>query len=142
MGGGWGHVCVNIAKEHPHLQFVVKDLPAMVRGGKKMISEIAGNDESIITRITFKRYNFITHKNKPDDADIYMFRFVMHDWSDKYVIRILKNIVPNMKTDAHILIMDYLIDEPDEVPLVIERLERFVNACIQVTMIIALTVAF
>lgn len=104
-----------------------------------MISEIAGNDESIITRITFKKYNFIMHRNKPDDADIYMFRFVMHDWSDKYVIRILKNIVPNMKTDAHILIMDYLIGEPDKNLLVIERLERFVDACIQVTMTVALT---
>lgn len=147
MGGGWGHVCVDIAMGLPHTdrkdlpEFVVKDLQKMIINGEKQLPETAGKIQPIIDSIAFKEYNFINDPNEPDQADIYMFRFVMHDWSDSRVVTILNNIVPNMKSTAHILIMDYIIPKPDMFPLVVERLKRFVNAHILATMIVALTVA-
>lgn len=140
MGGGWGHVCACIAKDHDKLQFVVKDLPAMVAGGQQMIDGIAHEVSDGSKRIKFETYDFIKGKNKPDNASVYMFRFVMHDWSDPYVIKILQNIVPSMDKGAHIMIMDYIVVDhgkcvPDStskksesaIPLVVERLERFVQ---------------
>ncbi|KAL6822032.1 S-adenosyl-L-methionine-dependent methyltransferase [Trichoderma sp. SZMC 28015] len=130
MGGGWGHVCVNIAKAIPHAnrhdlpQFVVKDLQKMIDNGLDQRPETAEHDQAIIDSISFEKYNFIEDINQSDSADIYMFRFVMHDWSDSRVITILKNIVLNMGKDAHIFIMDYIIPTQHVFPLVVERLKR------------------
>lgn len=147
MGGGWGHVCVNIAKAIPHAdrhdlpQFVVKDLQKMINNGLDQRPETAEHDQAIIDSISFEKYNFIEDINQSDSADIYMFRFVMHDWSDSRVITILKNIVLNMGKDAHIFIMDYIIPTQHVFPLVVERLKRFVNAHILATMSVTLTFA-
>lgn len=149
MGGGWGDVCISIADAlfhtdqppDPFPNFVVKDLDRMIINGLGHVEEsnLAG---SIKKNITFKKYNFIDDgDNDKDDADIYMFRFVMHDWSDSRVITILKHIVPNMKSTARILIMDYIIPTQHVFPLVVERLKRFVNAHILATMIVTLTFA-
>lgn len=145
MGGGWGDVCICIAKallkaSKPLPQFVVVDLDTMAGIGEEQLknSEL---DDTIKSSITFEQYDFIHGKNREDKADIYMFRFVMHDWSDSYVITILNKIVPNMKDDARILIMDYILPEPNAFPLVVERLKRFVNPYLQATIIPALTAA-
>lgn len=144
MGGGWGDVCISIAKDlleasTPLPQFVVADLERMITNGKEQLKQ-SKLDEKIKEKITFERYNFIDDIYQPDDADIYMFRFVMHDWSDSRVITILNNIVFNMKKDACILIMDYIIPKQHVFPLVVERLKRFVNTHILAMMIVALTV--
>ncbi|OPB46033.1 hypothetical protein A0O28_0061530 [Trichoderma guizhouense] len=128
MGGGWGDVCISIAKalleaSKPLPQFVVADLDTMADIGEKQLRK-SKLDDRIKSSITFERYDFIQGKNREDNADIYMFRFVMHDWSDSYVITILNKIVPNMKDDARILIMDYILPEPNVFPLVVERLKR------------------
>ncbi|KAL7796186.1 S-adenosyl-L-methionine-dependent methyltransferase [Trichoderma afarasin] len=130
MGGGWGDVCISIAKalqsknkDKPLPIFVVKDLGRMTINGQDQL-KISDLHASIKDSITFEPYDFIQEKNKEDNADIYMFRFVMHDWSDSRVITILNNIVPNMKSTARIHIMDYIIPKPDAFPLVVERLKR------------------
>ncbi|KAJ4860023.1 o-methyltransferase domain-containing protein [Trichoderma breve] len=132
MGGGWGDVCISIADALFHTdqlpdsfpKFVVKDLDRMIINGPDHV-ETSNLDGSIKKNITFEKYNFIDDgENEKDEADIYMFRFVMHDWSDSRVITILKNIVPNMKKDALILIMDYIIPKSNVFPLVVERLKR------------------
>ncbi|QYS99421.1 Methyltransf_2 domain-containing protein [Trichoderma simmonsii] len=128
MGGGWGDVCISIAKDllkasKPLPQFVVADLERMITNGRDQLKQ-SKLDKKIKKKITFEKYNFIDEINQPDNADIYMFRFVMHDWSDSRVITILNNIVFNMKKDACILIMDYIIPKQDVFPLVVERLKR------------------
>lgn len=145
MGGGWGDVCISIAKalleaSQPLPQFVVADLDTMAGIGEEQLKN-SKLDDRIKNSIKFERYDFIQGKNREDKADIYMFRFVMHDWSDSYVITILNKIVANMRDDARILIMDYIVPKPNDFPLVVERLKRFVSAHIQATIITALTIA-
>ncbi|PKK44420.1 hypothetical protein CI102_11386, partial [Trichoderma harzianum] len=130
MGGGWGDVCISIAealqdtdKDKPLPKFVVKDLRRMINNGQNQLNT-SDLHESIKSSITFEQYDFIRDRNREDNADIYMFRFVMHDWSDSRVVTILNNVVPYMKSTAHILIMDYIIPKPDMFPLVVERLKR------------------
>jgi hypothetical protein len=38
-------------------------------------------------------------------------RWVLHDWSDKYAVRILQNLVPVMKTGTRVLFFEYVLDE-------------------------------
>src|SRR4051812_21555044 len=55
------------------------------------------------------------------DADVYLFRHILHDWSDKYAIKILQNIVPVMKNGARVIAADFLMLEATTGPLWKER---------------------
>ncbi|KPM36797.1 hypothetical protein AK830_g9769 [Neonectria ditissima] len=123
MGGCYGHVSVAIAKKHPRLRFIVQDLPEVALAGRDTLQSTAEGDASIMSRVTFLGHSFL-EPQPVTDADVYMFRFVIHDWSDKYVIRILGNIRSAMKQSARIIIMDYLLAPSGSVPKVVERLER------------------
>ena len=47
-------------------------------------------------------------------ADIYFTRWILHDWSDKYVIRISKFLVPAMKDGSKVVLFEWLVqDGPD-----------------------------
>lgn len=48
-------------------------------------------------------------------ADVYFFRAVLHNWSDKYAVRILQNIVPALRPGSKVVIQDSVIPEPENV---------------------------
>lgn len=47
-------------------------------------------------------------------ADVYYSRWMLHDWSDKYAIRILTSLIPTIKVGARILLSEYIMPEPGE----------------------------
>lgn len=112
-----------IAKKHPRLRFIVQDLPKIASAGRDALQKTTEGDESVASRITLMGHNFL-EPQPVTDADVYMFRFVVHDWPDKYVVRILRNIRPAMKDSSRIIIMDYLLAASDTVPNIVGRLER------------------
>lgn len=67
-------------------------------------------------RIQFMPYDFLT-KQPVKDADVYFFRWIFHNWSDKYCIQILRNLVPALKKGAKILINDNVLPEPGVLPM-------------------------
>lgn len=50
------------------------------------------------------------------NADIYFFRWIFHNWSDKYCIQILRNQIPALKKVARIVINDNVLLEPGTLP--------------------------
>ena len=46
---------------------------------------------------------------------------MLHDWSDKYAIRILQALRPALKSDARVLIMEQVLPEPGTIPLFTEK---------------------
>lgn len=93
----------------------------MIAGIEKARSN--GRWSEFSPNISFMAHDFLTPQPVLE-ADIFMFRFVMHDWSDKYAVRILQNLLPAMKQSTRILIMDFLLGVPGVIPKVTERLER------------------
>jgi len=72
-------------------------------------------------------------QQRPLEVDLFMFRFVMHDWPDEAVVKILQSLLPAMRKhdtrnptrQCRVLVMDYLLsDKPSEQPGMAERLER------------------
>lgn len=49
-------------------------------------------------------------------ADVYFFRAIFHNWSHKYALEILRNLVPALKPGAKIVMADYIIPSPDKMP--------------------------
>lgn len=62
-------------------------------------------------RVSFMAHNFLTEQ-PTHGADVYFFRWIFHNWSDKYCIQILKNLIPALKPGAKIVINDNVLPQP------------------------------
>jgi SAM-dependent methyltransferase len=66
-------------------------------------------------RVRYQVHDFMTEQ-PVKQADVYFFRAIFHNWSHKYAMQILRNLVPALKPGAKIVIADYVIPSPDRVP--------------------------
>jgi O-methyltransferase domain len=57
-------------------------------------------------------------------AEVYLLRFICHDYSDKYAAKILQNIVPAMGPNSRLIIRDGVIPPPGTISKMDERLMR------------------
>lgn len=105
VGGSHGFVPVALSKHFPRLRFVVQDLPKTVAGGP------ANVPAELQDRIQFQAHDFFTEQ-PVHDADVFFFRWIFHNWSDKYSIQILKNLIPALKPGARILINENMLPKP------------------------------
>lgn len=104
IGGSHGFVCVALAERYPNLKFVVQDLPKTVASAPTLSPEIA-------PRITFQAHDF--HTAQPvKGADIYLYRWILHNHSDKYAVNMLRQLIPTLKRGAKVLINDHCLPEP------------------------------
>ncbi|KAI4127458.1 MAG: hypothetical protein LQ338_003181 [Usnochroma carphineum] len=114
IGGSTGHVSIELAKAFPQLQFVVQDFASLESFHKSMPDELK-------PRISFQAQD-ILQPNTLRGADVYLLRSILHDWSDKYAVIILKNLVPALKDGARVLIADFIMPETGTGPMWVERL--------------------
>lgn len=107
MGGGNGSVSQALAKATQHTKFIVQDLPGTVEQARASLPpEFQG-------RVEFMGHDFFTEQTLRG-PDVYLFRWIFHNWSDRYCVKILQNLIPAMKEGTKILIYEYVLkDEPE-----------------------------
>ncbi|KAL7622417.1 hypothetical protein AAE478_007922 [Parahypoxylon ruwenzoriense] len=107
IGGSSGHTVRALAPLMPAATFIVQDnnLPALEMGRRA----IAG-DPSLESRITFTEYNFF--KPQSVQADIYIYRHILHDWNDEDSVKILSSLLPALRPGARILISEAIVPDP------------------------------
>lgn len=126
VGGNVGHVGRLIASTNPAIQVVVQDLPEVVREAEAMQSTANGSASGHgDTVVTFQAHDFFTPQ--PVTADVYLFRWVMHDWPDHYVVRILRQLVPSLKKGAKIVLNESMCPDSESLPLSVERYIRWMD---------------
>ncbi|OTA59190.1 S-adenosyl-L-methionine-dependent methyltransferase [Hypoxylon sp. EC38] len=105
VGGSQGFVSIAIARKYPSLSFVVQDVePVIVAAEKDVPVDLAD-------RIKFMTHDFLTEQPVLG-ADVYFFRWIFHNWSDKYSIQILRNLIPALKPGAKIVVNDNVLPQP------------------------------
>jgi len=114
LGGSNGAVSVAIAEGHHSLNFIVQDRSEVIQTAKK-----DGVPAHLEERIEFMAHDFLTLQ--PVTADVYLFRYIFHNWPDAYAIKILQQLVPALKPGASVLINDHLLPEPNTASLTMER---------------------
>ncbi|TVY82551.1 O-methyltransferase gsfB, partial [Lachnellula suecica] len=97
VGGASGEVATAIARHLPEIKCIVQDTPGVIEGAE-VPSDLEG-------RLSFMAHDFF-QQQPLKGADIYLIRFVLHDWSDKYAVKILKSLVPSLKRGARVLVSD------------------------------------
>jgi len=61
---------------------------------------------TVAPRLRFSSGNFIQGRGIPAGADTYMIKFVLNDWDDATVVRILSNVRTAMRPGARLLIIE------------------------------------
>lgn len=105
VGGSHGQVSIDLARRFPGLHFIVQDLASVA-------SEAKGDlPAELEHRVEFMIHDFFTEQ-PVKDAAVYLFRWVLHDWSDKYCIQILRALIPALKPGAWIVLNERCLEPP------------------------------
>lgn len=97
VGGSYGDVAKAIARHCPGMKCIVQDLHEVI-----IEAEVPAD---LTTRLTFMEHDFFTEQ-PVKDADVYFFRWILHNWPDKYVIQILRNLIPAFKRGSRVLVSE------------------------------------
>ncbi|KAI1809228.1 S-adenosyl-L-methionine-dependent methyltransferase [Poronia punctata] len=108
VGGGNGHVAIALARRFSNLTVTVQDVEGVI--------ERCSVPEDVQGRIHFGVHDFFTPQPL-HGADVYFFRLVFHNWSDKYCGKIIRGLIPALKPGARVLIQDMVMPVPGTVPL-------------------------
>lgn len=106
VGGGTGTLCKAILQTYPGVEkAIVEDLPDVV-------SQASMQDPNKLDgRLVYHDYDFFTEQTIKN-ADVYIWRCVLHDWSDSYAVQILRNQVPALKDGARMIFLEKCLRAP------------------------------
>ncbi|KAI1117049.1 S-adenosyl-L-methionine-dependent methyltransferase [Nemania sp. NC0429] len=117
VGGSRGCVCVELARKFPTLKFIVQGLEPVIEDARSHVPpDVAG-------RVAMEVHDFFLPQPVVG-ADVYFFRWIFHNWSDKYTVKILQSLVPALKPGAKIIINDAVLLEPGKMPRPLEARVR------------------
>ncbi|KAK8122920.1 O-methyltransferase [Apiospora sp. TS-2023a] len=116
LGGGHGDAVVTVASKFSHLKFMVQDLPQTIATAPK-ISHLP---------VEFLANSFLDPQ-PIKGAKVYFFRWVFHNWPDKYCIRILQTLIPALEKGSRVLLMDSVMLSVGGAPLAQERNKRYMD---------------
>lgn len=102
---------------------MVQDFAAVVEAAEK---DVPG---TLTGRVKFMAHDFFTEQ-PVQGADVYFFRWIFHNWSDKYSVRILRNLIPALKIGAKIVINDNVLPAPGVMSRWQEERLRYAIACL------------
>jgi len=107
VGGGQGSVARAIADSTEKMRFIVQDLAGTTQDGQKELPE------KLKDRVSFMEHDFFTPQ-PIKGAAVYFFRWILHDWSDKYALRILQSLIPEMTERSQVILYEWeLADGPE-----------------------------
>ncbi|PYI11096.1 O-methyltransferase [Aspergillus sclerotiicarbonarius CBS 121057] len=102
LGGSAGHVSVILAENYPKLKLMVQDLAA----AQSAFDANVGSSP-YASRIQFQAHDFFQQQHVP--ADVFLLKSVLHDWSDKYVLQIVRNLLGVLHPGNHLLVFDFVV---------------------------------
>ena len=99
-GGGQGILLEAMLRQAEHSQGILFDLPQVVDG--------------LAERPRMRRVGGSFFEGVPEGGDLYVLKFILHDWDDAKSIAILRNIRQSMKPGAKVMVIESVVgDSPD-----------------------------
>lgn len=121
VGGGLGHVSQALLAHNPNVRSII------VQDSLDIISQAQQQDlpPDIRERMDFQAHDFF-QEQPVKEADVYLLRLVLHDWSDKYAVMIIRALIPALKPGSKVVVNDRVIPGRGERHYLVEREARFV----------------
>jgi len=106
VGGADGALVHSLMQHNPHLRGIVLDRPEVAAA-----AAAAAEARGLADRTEAIGGDFF--KSVPE-GDLYLLRFILHDWDDADAIRILESCRRAMKADARLVVIEAFFAEPGE----------------------------
>lgn len=110
LGGSHGGASFALARKYPALHLIVQDLPEVV----------ANCEEEADLNVKFMAHSFFDEQ-PVRHADVYLLRWILHNWPENHCIKILRALIPALKQGSKIVIMDFVMPPFGESPNSLER---------------------
>ena len=109
IGGGHGLLLSNILKTNPEAKGILFDQAHVTSGAVAQLENagVAGRVE-IVSGDFFEAI--------PVEADIYLMKFILHDWNDEQCDAILANLAKYAKPGSRLLLVETVVEEDDNQP--------------------------
>jgi hypothetical protein len=104
VGGGEGYLLGALLRAHAHLSGVLFDLPSVIETAKH---QWAGSE--VVGRCRFVGGNFLNAV--PPGGDVYVLKYILHDWDDADAATILRNCRSAMPSTGRILVIDGVVPQ-------------------------------
>ncbi len=107
IGGGQGSLLCTILESHPGMTGILFDRPDAFEGVEARLRE-----DGLAERCEVVPGDFF--RSVPGGADVYLLKYVIHDWDDERSLAILKSCRQAMKKDARLLLVETVVPPPGE----------------------------
>src|SRR5262249_23290557 len=108
VGGGLGHMAIELLRRNPHLTASVIDLPDLTSIARK---HAEAEDPGVLSRLSFVGgYMFA----EVPAGDVYILKHTIHDWDDSRCIRLLRNCRDRMDADGRVYCVDAVLPPPGD----------------------------
>lgn len=105
VGGSHGDAAFALARKYPNLNVIVQELPQVVANSK----EQEGLNVKFMSHDLFQ-------EQPAHGADVYLYRWILHNWPETYCIQALKSLIPALKKGSRVLVMDNVMPPPGVLP--------------------------
>lgn len=105
VGGGHGALAAMMSSASPEATVTVFDLPHVIEGTAERVKDSGG-------RVNATAGNFL--ESVPGPTDLFVLKWILHDWSDEAAIRILSNCRKSLAADGRVLVCEMLVEPGPE----------------------------
>lgn len=107
IGGGQGLLLRTILESHPGMTGLLFDRPDAVEGVQAQLAQ-----DGLAARCEVVAGDFF--QAVPAGADVYLLKYVIHDWDDERAVAILENCRRAMTSDARLVLVETVVPPPGE----------------------------
>lgn len=111
LGGGIGQLSQDIASKTDNLHFTVQDLAHVVEEGRAKLPP------ALRERVSFQVHDFLEPQDEPlpgkdrRPVSAFLISRCLHNWSDRHCTRILRGLIPALRSGSKVLIWDTVLDD-------------------------------
>lgn len=117
VGGGVGDTALQIVQNTENTVCVLQDLPDVISQARAKLSEEQQE------RVILMSHDFF-EPQPVSDADVFFFRWILHDWADGEAVKILRALVPVLRPGANVILQEFVVPASGEVPFYFEKMIR------------------
>jgi len=113
VGGGYGDLVCNLLAQYPDLEGSVLELPSVLAEEEHLWAAKLGVEE----RCTYVAGDMF---EEVPEADAYILKAILHDWSDEDCVQILRNVHEAAPEAARLFVRERIVSETDPDPATID----------------------
>lgn len=105
VGGGKGYLCCRLLAQYPDLEGTVFDRPSVVEAEPELPDEFGVAD----------RCDYVAGDmfGSVPEADAYVLKWILHDWSDEDCVDILSTVREAAPSDARLFVVEAVVPGPE-----------------------------